>query len=119
MVYTVRMWHTGGMITTPQNIARALRGGWSVATFTHPHDGYSAVPVDADGMVRTTVTVAPDDHALGVALEVGGRAYNLLYPSPGICCIHGLVHRTASTPWEYASCPCGQAPLDANPARND
>lgn len=105
------------MMTNGHNIARILRNGYAAVTFTSPYDGYSAVEVGQDGMVRSTIPVA--DHDFALAMEVGGRAMNLLRPwSGGIVCAHGLVRRERSGDWQPAtSCGCGQEPIDRNPER--
>ena len=75
--------------TTVRNVTHFLREGFAVATWTNSYDGVSAVTVDPDGMVRSALPVA--DPMFAMALELGGRAMNLLFPYPGICCAHGLV----------------------------
>jgi hypothetical protein len=97
-------------------VTRFLKGGYAVATWTNPYDGVSAVDVDPDGMVRSALPV--DDHGFGMALEVGGRAMNLLFPYvPGQLCAHGLVKRTPGDYWSGV-CDCGIEPIGPNPARN-
>lgn len=103
---------------TAGTVSRFLGDGWAVAGFTNPYDGVSAVTVDADGMVRSAMPV--DSHRFAMALEVGGRAMNLLFPYPGVCCAHGLVKRKRADDWQPGtSCPCGQEPISPNPARKD
>jgi hypothetical protein len=104
--------------TTVRNVTRFLRDGSAVATWSNPYDGVSAVTADADGMVRSALPV--DDPMFAMALEVGGRAMNLLFPyAPGTLCAHGLVKREKGHYWQPAtSCGCGLNPIGPNPARN-
>lgn len=101
--------------TDVPTVTRFLRDGYGVATWTTPYDGVSAVDIDPDGMVRASLPV--DGHRFAEALEVGGRAMNLLYPSPGICCAHGLVKDGPVGSGWPGGCSCGQEPIGANPAR--
>jgi hypothetical protein len=103
--------------TTVRNVTHFLREGFAVATWANPYDGVSAVTVGTDGMVRSALPVA--DPMFGMALEVGGRAMNLLFPYPGICCAHELVKREEGHCWQPAtSCACGLEPIGPNPARD-
>lgn len=106
--------------TTAANVARFLKDGCAVATFTNPYDGVSAVTVDRDGMVRSALPIGHGYHEFGMAFELDGRAMNLLFPSPGICCAHGLVKREDGHYWQpETSCACGLEPIGPNPARED
>jgi hypothetical protein len=103
---------------TAGSVAQFLGAGWAVAGFSNPYDGVSAVAVDADGIVRSALPV--NDPGFGLALEVGGRAMNLLFPYPGICCAHGLVKRDRAGYWQPGtSCACGQDPIGPNRPRED
>jgi hypothetical protein len=104
------------MITNGYNIARILRAGWGAYTITEPHDGVSAVPVGADGMFRAVIPVG---RMFALAAELDGRAMNLLFPYPGICCAHGLVRRELVCGADQsATCACGQEPIGVNPPRD-
>lgn len=98
-------------------VARFLEDGYAVFTVTSPYDCVSAVTADEDGMVRSCLPV--DGHKFGLALEVGGRAMNLLYPYPGGSglCAHGLVKRPQLGSDQSATCGCGLDPIAPNPAR--
>jgi hypothetical protein len=106
--------------TTAGTVTGFLRKGYAVATWTNPYDGVSAVTVDADGMVRSALPIG-DEPRFAMALETGGRAMNLLFPSPGICCAHGLVKRDKhNTYWQRdTSCACGLDPIGPNPPRDN
>jgi hypothetical protein len=109
--------------TTARNVTCFLREGFAVATWTSPYDGVSAVTVDPDGMVRSALPIGDSplpaaDPIFGMAVEVGGRAMNLLFPYPGVCCAHGLVKREEGHYWQPdTSCPCGLEPIGPNRAR--
>ena len=99
-----------------RTVAQFLRDGWGVAGFTGRYDGVSAVTVDGDGMVRSALPV--DGGRFAMALEVGGRAMNLLFPYPGSCCAHGLVKDERAAGSDRSStCGCGIDPIGPNPAR--
>lgn len=102
---------------TASEVARFLGNGWAVAGFTNPYDGVSAVSVDADGMVRSAMPVG--GHRFAMAMEVGGRAMNLLFPySGGNLCAHGLVGQQRDRYGKlHGQCPCGQQPIGPNPAQ--
>ena len=99
------------------NVARCLKAGYAAAAFTSPYDGVSAVEVDPDGMVRSVLPAG--GHDVGLVIEVGGRAHNLLFPYEGNhLCAHGLVRREQAGHWQpHTSCPCGQAPINRNQVR--
>jgi hypothetical protein len=106
--------------TTTANVTRFLKDGCAVATWTNPYDGVSAVTVDRDGMVRSALPIADGYHQFGMALELDGRAMNLLFPyRGGGLCAHGLVKRDEHNRyWQpRTSCDCGLEPVGANPAR--
>lgn len=104
-------------LTNTATVTRFLRDGHGVATFTNPYDGASAVDIDPDGMVRSSLPV--DDHKFALAIEAGGRAMNLLFPytRDGLCA-HGLV-KGERQPGSYraGACDCGLDPIAPNPAR--
>lgn len=102
--------------TTAGTVTHFLREGFAAATWANPYDGVSAVSVDADGMVRSALPVG-DDPMFAMALETGGRAMNLLYPFPGICCAHGLVKRGKDDCRPAGTCACGLEPVAPNPPR--
>jgi hypothetical protein len=103
------------------NVTRTLNAGCAADATATPYDGISAVTVGPDGKVRSLLPIPPGCHDFGLAVEVGGRAMNLLRPYPGACCIHGLVKRDPADPasWNqpHTSCACGQEPVGQNPAR--
>jgi len=103
--------------TTARTVTSFLREGSAVATWANRFDGVSAVSVDADGMVRSALPI-DDDPMFAMALETGGRVMNLLYPSPGICCAHGLVKRGKDDCWPAGTCACGLEPVAPNPPRD-
>lgn len=98
------------------NVANALKDGCAVYATASPYDGVSAVAIDPDGRVRSLLPIPHRYHEFALAAEVGGRAMNLLLPSPGVCCAHGLVKREREPGWER-TCGCEQENLDQNPER--
>lgn len=104
---------------TALNVTRIIKNGNAACTFTNPYDGVSAVTVDPDGMVRSVLPVGAGYHDFGLALEVGGRAMNLLHPySTGGLCIHGLVKRERTVgSYLVGTCDCGIEPVSVNPPR--
>src|SRR5215469_16251517 len=96
-----------------ENVAHVLKRGWGAYATTSPYDGVSVVEIDPDGMVRSLLPVGRGSFAL--AVEVGGRAHNLLFPySHDKLCGHGLV---SDGFWPGVGCDCGPAPIDRNPIR--